>query len=336
MNEISVNYKTAVELNQRIIITAQAAQQNLYEMCALLKQMKDDKLYKELGYSDFEDYCENEIGISRRQGQKYSKIGEMYLSKNGKSTSHFKNLGTEKLYLLASLSEEKQEEIQEKVDLENTSVRKLKEEIARLKEESESAGQRAENERQRRISAETDLLSAKSKNRSLTHDLDAANSRINELESRPVEVAVETDTKTLAENERLQQELEQARETITEMERTDTSYELKTAKAAVRNLDRQLSELAQESANEQNRIRQKYQKEINALREQLENSAYTTEVETVEVPATKEVFEAYCSIVKNAYAMLIDFVKSIGSDKEYTRAVDKMLDAFDNELCDIM
>lgn len=42
MNEISVNYKTAVELNQRIIITAQAAQQNLYEMCALLKQMRDD------------------------------------------------------------------------------------------------------------------------------------------------------------------------------------------------------------------------------------------------------------------------------------------------------
>ncbi|MBQ1536661.1 MAG: hypothetical protein IIZ62_08580 [Ruminococcus sp.] len=75
---------------------------------------------------------------------------------------------------------------------------------------------------------------------------------------------------------------------------------------------------------------------IHNLREQLENSAYTTEVETVEVPATKEVFEAYCSIVKNAYAMLIDFVKSIGSDKEYTRAVDKMLDAFDNELCDIM
>lgn len=336
MNEISVNYKTAAELNQKIIFTAQMAQQNLFDMCVMLKQMRDEKLYKELGYPNFEDYCENEIGITRRQGQKYSKIGEMYSTENGKSTSHFKNIGTEKLYLLASLSESQQEEIQQNVNVEDISVRKLKEEIARLKEESESAGQRAENERQRRISAETDLLSAKSKNRSLTHDLDAANSRINELESRPVEVAVETDTKTLAENERLQQELEQARETITEMERTDTSYELKTAKAAVRNLDRQLSELAQESANEQNRIRQKYQKEINALREQLENSAYTTEVETVEVPATKEVFEAYCSIVKNAYAMLIDFVKSIGSDKEYTRAVDKMLDAFDNELCDIM
>ena len=333
MNEISVNYKTAAELNQKIIFTAQMAQQNLFDMCVMLKQMRDEKLYKELGYPNFEDYCENEVGFSSRNARNYISVIENINEEKWKSISAF---GMTKLSLLASLSESQQEEIQQNVNVEDISVRKLKEEIARLKEESESAGQRAENERQRRISAETDLLSAKSKNRSLTHDLDAANSRINELESRPVEVAVETDTKTLAENERLQQELEQARETITEMERTDTSYELKTAKAAVRNLDRQLSELAQESANEQNRIRQKYQKEINALREQLENSAYTTEVETVEVPATKEVFEAYCSIVKNAYAMLIDFVKSIGSDKEYTRAVDKMLDAFDNELCDIM
>lgn len=331
MNEISVNYKTAAELNQKIIFTAQMAQQNLFDMCVMLKQMRDEKLYKELGYPNFEDYCEKELGMKRRNAYNYISVIERV-----ENVQSIAQIGMTKLSLLASLSESQQEEIQQNVNVEDISVRKLKEEIARLKEESESAGQRAENERQRRISAETDLLSAKSKNRSLTHDLDAANSRINELESRPVEVAVETDTKTLAENERLQQELEQARETITEMERTDTSYELKTAKAAVRNLDRQLSELAQESANELNRTRQKYQKEINALREQLENSAYTTEVETVEVPATKEVFEAYCSIVKNAYAMLIDFVKSIGSDKEYTRAVDKMLDAFDNELCDIM
>ena len=331
MNELSTQYKTAAELNQKIIFTAQMAQQNLFDMCVMLKQMRDEKLYKELGYPNFEDYCEKELGMKRRNAYNYISVIERV-----ENVQSIAQIGMTKLSLLASLSESQQEEIQQNVNVEDISVRKLKEEIARLKEESESAGQRAENERQRRISAETDLLSAKSKNRSLTHDLDAANSRINELESRPVEVAVETDTKTLAENERLQQELEQARETITEMERTDTSYELKTAKAAVRNLDRQLSELAQESANEQNRIRQKYQKEINALRKQLENSAYTTEVETVEVPATKEVFEAYCSIVKNAYAMLIDFVKSIGSDKEYTRAVDKMLDAFDNELCDIM
>lgn len=300
MNELSTQYKTAAELNQKIIFTAQMAQQNLFDMCVMLKQMRDEKLYKELGYQSFETYCENEVGISRHMAYKYTDILEI---KNVESIQHF---GITKLSLLASLSESQQEEIQQNVNVEDISVRKLKEEIARLKEESESAGQRAENERQRRISAETDLLSAKSKNRSLTHDLDAANSRINELESRPVEVAVETDTKTLAENERLQQELEQARETITEMERTDTSYELKTAKAAVRNLDRQLSELAQESANELNRTRQKMQREINRLNEQLEKQKST--VQTVEIIDTKEIFKAYYKNAIGAFNAMLEAV----------------------------
>ena len=206
MNEISVNYKTAAELNQKIIFTAQMAQQNLFKMCCMLKRMRDEKLYKELGYQSFETYCENEVGMKHSNAYRYISIVE-----NVKNFPSMGQIGMTKLSLLASLSESQQEEIQQNVNVEDISVRKLKEEIARLKEESESAGQRAENERQRRISAETDLLSAKSKNRSLTHDLDAANSRINELESRPVEVAVETDTKTLAENERLQQELEPVR-----------------------------------------------------------------------------------------------------------------------------
>lgn len=306
MNELSTQYKTAAELNQKIIFTAQMAQQNLFDMCVMLKQMRDEKLYKELGYQNFEDYCENEIGITRRQGQKYSKIGEMYSTENGKSTSHFKNIGTEKLYLLASLSESQQEEIQQNVNVEDISVRKLKEEIARLKEESESAGQRAENERQRRISAETDLLSAKSKNRSLTHDLDAANSRINELESRPVEVAVETDTKTLAENERLQQELEAAHDRIDELSRNDLHYDIENAKATIKSLNRSLTNLQQDSANELNRTRQKMQREINRLNEQLEKQKST--VQTVEIIDTKEIFKAYYKNAIGAFNAMLEAV----------------------------
>ena len=332
MNELSTQYKTAAELNQKIIFTAQMAQQNLFDMCVMLKQMRDGKLYKELGYQSFETYCENEVGMKHSNAYRYISIVE-----NVKNFSSMGQIGMTKLSLLASLSESQQEEIQQNVNVEDISVRKLKEEIARLKEESESAGQRAENERQRRISAETDLLSAKSKNRSLTHDLDAANSRINELESRPVEVAVETDTKTLAENERLQQELEQARETITEMERTDTSYELKTAKAAVRNLDRQLSELAQESANELNRTRQKMQREINRLNEQLEKQKST--VQTVEIIDTKEIFKAYYKNAIGAFNAMLEAVSGfedagfcITKIEELLNILNKKTEALKNEI----
>ena len=73
---LTKQHKTAIELNQKILITAQAAQQNLYDMCVMLKQMRDDKLYKELGYQNFEDYCENEIGFSYRHSHRLITIIE--------------------------------------------------------------------------------------------------------------------------------------------------------------------------------------------------------------------------------------------------------------------
>ena len=161
-------FEKAYDLHQRILVTAQMAQKNLYDMCIMLKQMRDEKLYKDLGYQNFEDYCEQEIGFSRRNARNYIAVIEHF---DGKSISRF---GVTKLSLLASLSESQQEEIQEKVKVEDVSVRELKAEIAKLKEEAKSADQKSESERQRRIAAESDLLSAKSKNRALTHELEDA------------------------------------------------------------------------------------------------------------------------------------------------------------------
>ena len=55
MSEIIVSdgYRKAVALTQRIIANAQAAQQSLYEVCGGLRDMRDGKLYKELGYQNF-------------------------------------------------------------------------------------------------------------------------------------------------------------------------------------------------------------------------------------------------------------------------------------------
>ena len=98
----------------------------------------------------------------------------MYSKENGNSSSHFEKLGVTKLYLLSSLSESQQEEIQQKIDVEDTSVRELKAEITRLKEEKQKADKAAADANKRRVAAESDLLSAKSKNRSLSHELEEA------------------------------------------------------------------------------------------------------------------------------------------------------------------
>lgn len=61
MNELSAEYIKAVELDRRIKTSAQLAQQSLYDMCMGFKEMRDSRLYKELGYSDLE------ITVKRKQ-----------------------------------------------------------------------------------------------------------------------------------------------------------------------------------------------------------------------------------------------------------------------------
>ena len=73
--ELSLNQlEKAVKLNQEILISADNAQKSIWTMCTKLKEMRDGKLYKELGYSDFEDYCESEVGMKRRCAYKYISI----------------------------------------------------------------------------------------------------------------------------------------------------------------------------------------------------------------------------------------------------------------------
>jgi hypothetical protein len=190
--------KQAIELNEQIIFKAQLAQKNLYDMCVMLKQMRDDKLYKELGYANFEDYCENEIGMKRRNAYNYISVIEKV-----ENVQTFAHLGMGKLSLLASLSESQQEEIQQNVNLEETSVRELKAEIERLKEQSKKNERELTEEnhelncrcnslvaemnqlkddnnkiRSAKISMESDLLSVKSNNRSLRHQLDDAERKL--------------------------------------------------------------------------------------------------------------------------------------------------------------
>ena len=103
MSEIikSKQYLSAVEIDQRIKTTAKALAENLFDLCGLFYRMSSEKLYKELGYQNFADYCENEVGITEQQGRKYSKIGGSFSAENRKSTFGFEKIGTEKLYLLA-------------------------------------------------------------------------------------------------------------------------------------------------------------------------------------------------------------------------------------------
>lgn len=320
-NELKTQYETALELNQKIIITAQMAQKNLYDMCLMLKQMRDDKLYKELGYQNFEDYCEKEVGFSRINAHRYISIIENI--ENVTSMLHF---GMTKLSLLASLSEPEQEEIQEKIDLETTSVRKLKEEIEKLKSEKQEAEKYLSNQ------AREERQKAEQANDRLTE----ANKRIKELESRPITVV--EDEKMKEENEKLKNLLRDAEQKLAANDTGD--YELKNAKATIRELDKQLSIETQDHANEQNRIRRKYQDEINRLNEKLKNVQPAER--TVEVVDSKEIFRAYYKNAIGAFNAMLEFTGGldladdadfcINKITEMINALTKKTEALKNEI----
>lgn len=136
---VSEDYTRAVSLTRSIIANAQAAQQSLYEVCKGLKEMRDMKLYKELGYSNFADFCENETGIKISQAKKYVAIADRMTDE---TASQLAKVSTEKLYMLAMLDEPTRQEVTESIDVESVTVRELRNEINRITSENADLGKK--------------------------------------------------------------------------------------------------------------------------------------------------------------------------------------------------
>ena len=300
MSEIikSKQYLSAVEIDQRIKTTAKALAENLFDLCGLFYRMSSEKLYKELGYQNFADYCENEVGITKMQGTKYARIGESFIGEKVKSTLPFEALGTEKLYLLARLDEPEREEIQQTVNLEDVSVRELKAEIARLKEEkaaAETAMKTAEDERNKSseelmtVQGEKELIKMQLERRQKA--LDAANEKITELENRPVEVAVQVQ---------------------------DNPED----KKAIQRLKNDLSEAKKSHTAAMEEQQRQYAEQISALEVQL---SAAKQKQTEPVTNDREIFRAYYMATTKSFELMLQFVSSC-KDKDFCRQrIDNLL-----------
>lgn len=283
-NELTAEYAKAVDLDRKIKVSAQLAQQSLYDMCMGLKEMRDNKLYKELGYSEFNDYCTAELGATDRTAYKYISIVENLSENLVKSTS----IGTEKLYLLAKLDEPQREEIQQNTDLESTSVRELKARIAELKAIADKS--------QGTISQlESELESKK-------NSITALEEQVEELESRPVEVAVaETDS----------HEIENLKDA---MKRVDLDWSLK------------YNELQESNLKESIEKNKAHTAEIEKLRVEYEEKL--ANAEKPEYDCT-EVFKAYLANAIDAVKRLISFANDYPEEKLFKEKIKELLIGID-------
>lgn len=298
MNELSAEYIKAAELDRRIKTSAQLAQQSLYDMCMGFKEMRDSRLYKELGYSDFGEYCEQETGFSRMNVYNYIRVAE-------KLPQDFVNsslqIGVKKLTLLAKLSDEERTELAENIDLESTSVRELEEKVKQLKIKADKADMLSG-----RLDDMNGICDRISKQRDKAElRIRQLEAEIKDLENRPIEVAVETDSKEVA-------NLKDA------MKRVDLDWSQRYSQLEEENL-RERIELLQKADNAE----KDKQDKLSQLREELDRTKAEYEKKLAEnaparlVQDDKAIFKAYLSTAVDSVTRLVDFVNEHNDSDNY-------------------
>lgn len=298
MNELSAEYIKAAELDRKIKISAQLAQQSLYDMCMGFKEMRDSRLYKELGYSDFGEYCEQETQINRQNVYKYIKVVENLPSE---FVSSGRQIGIKKLYLLSSLSESERTELTENNDLESTSARELERQIKELKVKAANADVLSH-----RLEDMNNICDTISKQRDKAdRRIRQLEAEIKELESRPIEVAVETDSKEVA-------NLKDA------MRRVDLDWSEKYSKLEEDSLKdrRELLQKAEQAEKDK-------QDKLSQLREELDRTKAEYEKKLsgkTEITSTqddKAIFKAYLSTAVDSVTRLVGFVNEHNDSDNY-------------------
>ncbi|MDE7121502.1 MAG: hypothetical protein K2O42_05015 [Oscillospiraceae bacterium] len=287
---LSDRHNMATMLDKSIKSHAIIAQQSLYEVCKGLKKMRDAKLYKELGYQNFEDYCENEVGIKRRQAYNFLTIAEN-LSEN--FVQSIAQIGTTKLALLAKLDESDREQLQQETDMESVTVKELQERIKELKEQKQklkiALGESGE-KRRNLVKENEQLAFAVSASHQETEKVKAKfevhiaelEKQLRELEDRPVEVM--QSTAELEEIERLKSELEETRSREQE------------AKAEAERIQNANAETVAESVQQI--------EELQAKITELESQPSVLETE----PDAKELFRPYFKACTHSIGLMMDFI----------------------------
>lgn len=292
MNELSAEYIRAAELDRRIKTSAQLAQQSLYDMCMGFKEMRDSRLYKELGYSDFGEYCEQETGFKRTNVYNYISVAENLPEDFVHSSGQ---IGIKKLTLLSTLSDEQRETITETTDIENTTVKELKAKIDSVKKQNDAL-----HEEMRYREEEHETKSQKFKDR--IAELEA---EIKELESRPIEVAVETDSKEVA-------NLKDA------MRRVDLDWSEKYSKLEEDSLKdrRELLQKAEQAEKDKQDKLSQLRAELDRTKAEYEKKL-SGKADTAPVQDDKAIFKAYLSTAVDSVTRLVGFVNEHNDSDNY-------------------
>jgi hypothetical protein len=220
MTEQLTLYQQAQAVHQDLMIQEQVAAQSLTQIAIDLKEIRDRRLYAELGYSDFAEYCENATKTGKRQAYNLISLVEQYKIDD---LSRLAYLGSTKLIALKSLGKEEREELIESGKAEELSVRELKEKIKELTDKNEQL--RFEftsvTDSDKITQLETELKSKQVEMERVGRDKD---SRINSLQAR-LDNTGNAMRRTAEENEKLKLQIAELEKRPVEVAVADPSAE---------------------------------------------------------------------------------------------------------------
>ena len=297
-NELSQQYKQALELHNKILVSAQLAQNSLWDMCAGLKEMRDGKLYKELGYQNFEDYCGTEFNMTAGNARRYISIIENIPEENRAPVHGF---GMKKLYLLSTLSESEQEKITAENDVESMTVKQLEAQVRKLKEENEELEKAVDNSDFNLKLAKTQIKHLEEEKQSYQTTIDEQADYIKEMENRPIEVAVAEPS----------EDVRQLKLTIKNLERTT---------------EEQLDRVQEEHIAAERRLRQEHAKD---LEQKLMEQANAYEQKLAEAQQAdgddKQVFKAYFAAAYDSFNRMIEFARTSPNKAFFKEKINKLI-----------
>ena len=155
----------AISLHYEIRKNGELAASALVEFAKGLKKMRDEGLYKDLGFESFEDYSEQAVGLKQRQAYNYisalERLGPSVLQSNAK-------LGITKLMLLSEINPIDRQDFIDNNDIDNISTREMKdivdeltsakEQLSFLQSEKEEIAESAKNEKEAKKALEGRII----------------------------------------------------------------------------------------------------------------------------------------------------------------------------------
>lgn len=292
MNELSLKDE-AIRIDNEIQLWASQLNTAVFQIGKNLSIMKEKKLFEQLGYETFDDYCWEKYQLKHSQSSKYiavyNKLGEQYLQDHSSA-------GIQNLYMISQLSDEDRENLE--VNPEDATVNELKAEIERIKQEREGIQmqlfelQEKEKTAEEKLQEEIEKKASELAEERAAEETVLAKKRIEELSEKikEIETNYEKEKKTYDEqarkssilttdNEALREQAEQLRKTIKELESKaqdvtvaePTEEELNARADAIAN--QKIEEIKKQSEAE----RQIADDQIKALEEKLKEKEAETE-----------------------------------------------------------